>query len=291
VKNEKVIAVIPSIDGTADELGALHSALASVGIDVHLVANSAVVADRLASAGLPFDSAHQNIGSVTTSANFVTGMNRDWEWLVLANDDLVIDPVMFADSWHTWCARADRAGITYFCHEPPRPIPGRAGTFMSMSLLARGFKGFGRPRPGVPSYQAYTMAVIRRGVWDGLGGVDTTIPFTYEDTDFARRAIDAGVTTQSIENTGVTHGHSVTTSSHVRVVLPVSAWSAVKYLDKWYGGHRWNVATVVLALYVRTVFAVFARADLRDHLAGIRGAIRALRTGHQPSLPPYEGTG
>lgn len=144
-----------------------------------------------------------------------------------------------------------------------------------------------RPIAGRPAYQSFSMVAVSRAAWDALGGLDAAIPFTYEDADFIRRALDAGYRCVAETGTGAVHRHSVTTSQHIRAVLPVSAYSALVYLDKWHPGHRRNAALIVAALVLRVPLAGFTRAAMGEHLRGIGAAIRAVTGGPRPELPGY----
>jgi GT2 family glycosyltransferase len=265
-------------------------AAASVGASPVVVANSARLCRELASTTIPHITSGRNDGF---AASINLAAEGDWAWLVILNDDLLFDPDDLAS-----CLSAERldvfglATIAYFDNESGRCIPTRIGVLLSVSLLsnvARKILSGWRPARSddLNSYRSFSAAAIGRHAWDRVGGLDPRYPFTYEDADFVRRARRLGVQVKSID-TGIVHLHSQTGGKFITVVLPVSTWSALEYLTKWFGNrtlHRW---LLVLALGVRAPLAAVTTSRPRRQLRAVVNAAKALIVDEQPSLPKWE---
>lgn len=67
-------------------------------------------------------------------------------------------------------------------------------------------------KPGLAEQPAGAFLMIRRDVWERLGGLDEAFyPVWFEDVDFCRRAIDSGVRIEYVPSVKARHrgGHSV----------------------------------------------------------------------------------
>src|SRR5690606_5813219 len=164
----------------------------------------------------------------------------------------------------------------------------------SMSLISNAWHAIGGPRRAVhsarSSYRPFSAVAISRRAWDALDGMDERFVFTYEDVDFVRRASELGYNSGAVNQPVLHHRHSVTSGDQVQAVLPVSAFAALSYLDKWYPGQRRNRILLIGALYVRYLMIMVSKGDRGAHRAGTRAAIRAIRGRATPSLPDWSTT-
>ncbi|WP_157981606.1 glycosyltransferase family 2 protein [Protaetiibacter intestinalis] len=278
------LAVIPTLVAP-DGLRGLVRSLEASGAKVRVVANSARAATRLLEWQVPHMDLQLNLG-FGGSVRAVVAEENDWDSLIIANDDLVVEESRFSSSM---TALSRNSGVRYLCPEPPRALPGLIEVFLNLSLLGRllGRLGARRPVTGM-QYRSFSMVEISRSCWDDVGGLDPDIPFTFEDADFIRRATQLGYAAVASPDLAIAHRHSEASAQYIREVLPVSAWSAVAYLDKWRGKSSANLLTVRAALIARIPLLLFAKARFRDHLVGVLRAISASGRHVPPALPKYE---
>jgi GT2 family glycosyltransferase len=286
----RVRVVIPSLLGDTSRLASMCDAATRAGASPVVVANGVHLYRQLASSPIPHVTSRRNDGF---AASVDLGAEGEWDWLVILNDDLVFDPDDL-----TSCVSAkqldvfDRATIVHFDNEAPRRIPTRLGVLLSVSLLSNvARKALPRRRASRPdvenSYRSFSAVAIGRHAWDRVGGLDMRYPFAYEDADFVRRARPLGVQVKGIR-TSIVHLHSQTGGKFITAVLPVSTWSALEYLTKWFGRrtlHRW---LLVLALAVRAPVAAVTTSQPRTQMRAVANAARALLRDQQPSLPEWE---
>jgi GT2 family glycosyltransferase len=286
----KVRVVIPSLLGDTSRLASMCDNAIRAGASPVVIANGALLYRRLASTTIPHITSGHNDGF---AASVILGADGEWDWLVILNDDLAFDPDDLAS-----CLSAERldafdlATIVHFDNERARNIPTRLGVLLNVSLLSnvarRALSRWRASRPDAKnSYRSFSAVAIGRHAWDRVGGLDTRYPFAYEDADFVRRARRLGVQVKGIR-TSIVHLHSQTGGKFITAVLPVSTWSALEYLTKWFGRrtlHRW---LLVLALAVRAPVAAVTTSQPRTQMRAVANAARALLRDQQPLLPEWE---
>lgn len=282
--------VIPSLVGDISHLASMCGAAANSGAAAIVVANSSTLCQQLGLTSIPHVTSGRNEGF---AASVALGADGQWSWLVILNDDLEFDPDDLSSCISpAHLANFDSASIIHFDNENPRKIPTPAGVALSVSLLSNVWRklplsGFRRRTPAANTYRSFSAVAIGRAAWERTGGLDTRFPFAYEDADFVRRALAQGVRVIAM-HTSLVHLHSQTGGRFVSVVLPVATWSALEYLDKWYGHrtlHRW---LLIFALCVRVPLAVSTSTHPARQLKAVVNAIRTLLTNEQPSLPEWD---
>lgn len=285
----RVRVVIPSLLGDTGRLASMCDAASRVGASPIVVANSRRLCEDLESAGVPYVTSGHNGGF---GASVLLGAAGAWDWLVILNDDLEFEPDELAA-----CLAPDSldaygpSTIIHLDNESTRCLPGPLGVLLSMSLISNVARHvpFRRRDPGLAtpdSFRSFSAVAIGREAWDRVGGIDPRYPFAYEDADFVRRARPHGITVAAMPTT-ITHRHSQTGGRFITAVLPVSSWSALEYLTKWFGRralYRW---LLVLALLIRAPIAAVALAHPRRQLRAVTAAAKALIVDRQPTLPEW----
>lgn len=289
-----VHAVIPTIRRPVESLRELTTGLGAAGMSPVVLVNSARSAAALAGTDVPHHVTGENAG-FSQSINLGAGLRDDWDWLFICNDDVQVEVETLRRAVVDHLTTAPGPGIVYFDAEPDRPINGSAGAWLSLSLvgpvIAR-VLGHGRQARTRPTargvYRSFSAVAVSRSTWDRVGTLDERMRFTYEDVDYARRCIAAGVTTSGVQVPGIHHEHSVSGSRYIDRVLPVAVWATVEYLTKWGASRRGARALVATALVVRTPLIVLVRTPRSAHLRGIRRAFGAVLREREPFLPSFE---
>lgn len=289
----KILAVIPSINVRGHtKLEALYrSLLECEGLEPVIMSNSRRLTLALERSNLAHITQHANAGFANSVTYASTG--REWDWLLIVNDDIELSGAVFQKAVREHLSRPAslESHLVYFDQEPPREIPRRIDVVLQVSLigarLARIIPSLG---PRRKTYRSFSCVAVSRALWEKVGGFDETLPFTYEDADFVRRAHEVGFREQVITNQCLEHKHSVSSGAHIASVLPVATYSGALYMDKWYGCHLLNSVLLTLALLSRIPIVPFARANKAAHLIGIVRSARAVwcRRASSPSLPYYE---
>lgn len=287
---DKVHVVVPSLSATTEQLTLLRSIAESAGATFVVVANSRDLAQRLDGTDTRYVTSRRNEGF---AASIDLGARvESWDWLVVLNDDIQPDTARLTATLKSAFADfSDQYALVHLDGEKARAIPGIFATLANVSMTSavlRRLLRSQRPADG-PTYRSFSAVGIARGAWDALGGLDTRYPFTFEDADFARRAAPAGFAATALSEPAARHLHSVTTSRWIAEVLPVSSYSALEYLDAWYGRRSAMRIVLVLALVIRAPIALL-RKRRRLHMRGIVRAIKAIATDTRPSLPEWAGT-
>jgi hypothetical protein len=286
----RIRAVIPSLAGTPEQLSRLAADLTASGAEPLVVPTGASVERALAGGSVPFRTIGANPGFAATVAH---GAEGEWEWLLVVNDDVTVDPARLRVELDRLTALPSGARVLAFLDSvPPRPVPSRAEALLGLSLVGPALVRLGlrRARPGPVEgdvYRPFSFVAVSRELWDELGGLDQAFVYTFEDADFARRARRAGATLRFPDDTGVVHARYGTSSSRIRAVLPCAADSTATYLESL--GTRPVVARAacIAALAVRLPLVLVGDLPRREHAAGIRAALRSLATRKRPSLPAY----
>ena len=296
MSSARILAVIPSLSAARiPNITVLSRQLHSTGVETVVFANGRSLRDADEIPGVRVLSVGRNVG-FGAAVNLSAASVSDWDWLLLVNDDIEFHGSTFGNSLDSAIAEvgAGTSALVYFDDSPAKQIPTVSSIGANLSLVAGIGKRMGNVTgklsrsPRDSTYRSFSLVAISRGLWDSLGGFDERFPFTFEDSDFVRRAKVAGATFLTRTEVGASHAHSETSRRHIDSVLPVSAWGAFQYLVKW--GTQPTIAKVVCiaALLLRVVFVPTVHAPLKPHLKGIGRAIRALHTEVVPSLPPFD---
>lgn len=267
----------------------LVEAARGVGISAMVFANGrsayeALVAERL------------SVISVGVNVGFAGGVNRaadasppGADWLLVMNDDIEVD------DFSVFLRAVEAlpfADIISFGDEPLHRIPGPREVFLAVSMLG-GLRRRVRASPEsgpTPSdrYAPFSVVAVRMSTWKDLNGLDERYPFSFEDSDFGRRARDSGYVRQGIVGVGVRHLRGETGRANVGRVLPAAVWGGYSYLRKWGMSTTLAAALCSVALTVRLPLVVFSRSSRLDHVRGIVRAMSAVITNRKPELPEYE---
>jgi hypothetical protein len=289
----KVIAIIPSISGNAirrSQPWMIH--MQQSGFDTLIVANSSETAHAAKDLGLPFVTNTRNNGFARGVA--LGSRSRDWDVLTIFNDDLLMDHAHVEYMQESLPLNAENdKWIVLWDGNNPVPIPNAGSVFVNISLVEAVIRSLRKPMctVGQPTelehgaYKPFDAVAISRPAWHALNGLDTNLPFCYEDADFVTRAHDIGI---KVLNRPVAfeHLHAESSRALIDEVLPVITYSATKYL----GGSRSSRLLVALALLVRIPLALANRAPKRKHLNGIFRALLVLITMREPQLPRYHNS-
>jgi len=284
----RIFAVIPSLSATPDSLAQMCSKLRSVGVSPIIITNGLRLTKAVTDAGLPHATSETNAG-FATSVNF-GAQQESWDWLLILNDDAVLDADALGRSvGHELASPSAEDAIVYLSDEAPRRIPGYFRTLGNVSLIAAASRRFRNPpsKPVDAAYRSFSAVAIRRDLWDTLGGLDERYGFTFEDVDFVRRAHALGYRSRTTIQAAARHSHSLTTTRHIADVLPVTAYSALEYLDTWYGHRTIARGLIVAALLARVPLALL-KSRRAQHLSGIGRSIRSIVNDTRPSLPRWK---
>lgn len=269
----------------------LHSRLVAAGAAVVVVANSASCWDLLSEADIGAVTAFHN-GGFSVGMNFgvkeLRRIDRTLQWFVLLNDDADI-PDVYA------FARINGLNSRIVSYSPDKVlvIPTTGSILRSFAMVPPRYHSVphGQQDVAIPSdcYCAFSAVGIHVTLWDELGGLDESFPFTYEDADFSRRASNRNeITVLVAESDRAVHIRGESGRFHVAEVLPVSTASALRYLDNI--GHL-TVLTrlaIILCLIIRIPLTPFSRASRLPHLRGIIRAIGVVLGAFQPMLPEFD---
>ena len=92
--------------------------------------------------------------------------------------------------------------------------------------------------------------MVRKTVFDQLGGMDEHFPMFYNDVDLSKRMADAGWKTVYVADARVVHRHGASTKQVRTKMIPESHRSAFRYLRKHdRSGLFWLKAVVLLPLF------------------------------------------
>lgn len=280
--------VIPTVSASrAQSVEQLAEFFNSNSATVTIVANGASAAESLRLAHRDHIDRGRNLG-FAAAVNLGAAERQSWEWLLVSNDDItIIDPDLLT-RLNSFDGRIDEVVLT-FGDECGYSIPGPFATLMDISLLRGAVKKIigSRPHQGA-TFFPFSFVVVSAAAWTALEGLDERFDFTYEDVDFAKRALDRGVTFHGLQHPAVEHARSMTSRRYVASVLPVGVWGAYEYLTKWKLPSGLARVICVMALFARLPLVPFSKAGYRGHILGIGRSILALLTNTRPMLPSYE---
>lgn len=205
-----ILTLSRSIDYTKQLLGHLAAAEKLDGVPTtHVVVNNGnrmeLTASALASGAYVLEPGYNTTFSAGNNMAARALVGRA-DWLLLLNDDVQPGRYMLP---HLWCKReqADILG-TLLVHEDG--TVNHAGTFVSPSYtdhLGRGEpleKWQGPEAVAVPAV-TFAAVLIRRTLWDQLGGLDEGYRYGWEDTDFCMRTLESGGIIRCVRNAVATH--------------------------------------------------------------------------------------
>lgn len=281
----RMVAVSPSLRGNAPQLRSLCDALRGSGFDPYIVPTGRGVEETCFAEGLP----HVVIGDNPGFGAAVTwGLDHigDWDWALIINDDIELAPSAL-DTLVDALPAAARPALVYLDPVSPKAIPGVLSTLGQVSLWSAVLRRPARRPARRGTFRPFSIALVSRALWEELGGLDEEMPYTFEDADFARRALSLNAEVQYPSLDGVKHPASATSRRHVDAVLPVATWSAMSYLAKWYMPRPAARAACAGALLLRLPLVLVAPLDRVSHARGVMAAMTAILKDKRPSLPPF----
>lgn len=268
--------IILSLGRAAETEAAIRSALAQAGLSRHVIVldqgsdaeTLGRLADLIAGRGdaLLAVSA-ENLG-VAGGRNAASALGAGRAIIALDNDAVFADEETAARATALLEAEPDLAAIGF-------RILNRGGRVDD--LASWGYPAGLLPMAG-ERFEAATFVgaghAIRRGAWDALGGYDAALFFTWEEFDFALRAIEAGWRLLHAGDIAVHHG----LAEGARVTWQGQRWRF--YLrNRLYIARKWQTPAPALALRA----AAYAVKSLRIGLP--RQGLRGLREGLTLPLP------
>ncbi|WP_146752067.1 glycosyltransferase family 2 protein [Microbacterium sp. SMR1] len=284
-----IVAAIPTVGAVnpAETIATVRN-LHAAGIDARVVLNARSVQHTLREIGQHLVLG-DNRGFGASVAQAIADDHPDW--VLIVNDDVAFEETS-AQTVRAVLSRPTEGRsfkVVHFGHPTPRRVPNFLDVFLNFSLLGK-ILGLARRRgeraSALNRYYSFDCVAVEGALWRELGGFDPNLTFTFEDVDFIRRAHDLSVPlTVTVEKVpGLTKNHSVSSRKHVTSVLPVSTYSALRYLQKW--GHSPTAAKLVLrlALMTRAIMVILRRERVKN-LKSIITASAALGTSVPPSLP------
>jgi hypothetical protein len=291
----RVLAAIPSLSGKVTRLEALADSLTSAGMHPMIAATGRLLDLRLADSLVPHTSPKSNAGFGETIAH-IANSSGDWDWLAIVNDDISVNAQQLRQSLADIVSRDPQERVlAYMDPVRPKDMPTLVSTLSAISLVGPALNRLRRTKSDYGSrtdpqryFRPFSFAVISRGLWDALNGMDPRMIYTFEDADFGRRAAIASADVLFVENTGVIHAAYSTSRQHVRQVLPVETWSAAAYLEKWTVPGPLVRFLCCCALIIRLPLVPLVDLPRSQHLRGISRAFVALVTQRKPALPDYE---
>ena len=128
-------------------------------------------------------------------------------------------------------------------------------------------------RPGTPEWVSGACMLVRRSVFEELGGFDEGFFLYCEDTDLCQRIWDAGHTVRFEPAAEILHVEG--SSSGAGETQPILAQSRVRYARKHMSrsGAVAQTAGVVLGELVRVAATCWKPALRRGHVAALRAAL------------------
>lgn len=289
-----VLAVIPSLSvNRLHQIGSLVREFDLLGMDTVVVANGRRLDQALEGSGIAKISVEKNLG-FGAAVNVAVDSHVDWKWLLIVNDDIELDVEKFRASVSRYLCEVDGPTVVYFDETPPKRIPRSLDVFRSLALLDGMSKALHHTRAertfesqDERAYRSFSMVAVSREAWAINHGFDERFAFTYEDSDFVRRGVAAGIRFTAAESSGSQHIHSATGRDHIESVLPVSAWSGYQYLVKWGRSEASARLICMAALIARIPLIPFVHGSRRRHFLGDARALSAMIRNREPALPDY----
>lgn len=206
----------------------------------------------------------ENLGYGRAVNRAAAGATEDW--ILIVNPDVVMHPGSLDALIDAADARPDIGVVG------PRILDGEGNTYPSARPLPRLFLGIGHGllgavAPNNPWSKQYRPAdlaridapldtgwlsgaclLVRRSVFERIGGFDDAFFMYFEDVDLGRRIGAAGFLRRYVPSAIVTHVGAHSTSNASTAMIRAHHRSAYTYVSRVYPGVRW--APVRLALRV-----------------------------------------
>lgn len=292
----RIVALILSLSGDLDSLGALVADLRRAGADPYVVPTGKRLEDSLRVSGIPYVSIGSNpgFGEALDQAQAQVG---HWDFMLFVNDDVTIDPSTLKSELAGWVPTSS-GSLHYLDPVPVKKIPNVRRTLLMVSLwnvvLGR-WVSRRTPRPiaanqinGAKWFRPFSIVGVSHNLWSALGGFDSRLLYTFEDADFGRRAAAHGANIVFNSPPGIEHERSSTSKRYAEVVLPVANWSAAMYLVTLGLPPRRARLLCATACLARIPLVFKAPLPKVPHLRGIWRSLLHLARGEAPSLPAYE---
>jgi GT2 family glycosyltransferase len=215
-------------------------------------------------------------------------LRQQADYMFLLNNDTVVDGDMLRRLVET-AQSAGRVGIVapkilYYRQKAQIwHLGGRMHRWLPVPLtLGRNEPDDGRfCEPFDVDYVAFCGALIKRSVLEAIGLLDERFFFTYEDSDFCRRARDAGYRIVCEPRARLWHKVSVSAEKDsINVRYLKSKSRAMFYRLHPHGPHPWLTTAYVCS----STLATAAASILRGNMPAARATMRGLYHGYRVEL-------
>lgn len=285
-----ILAVIPSLKGTPQQLTTLVTQLSEAGVESLVVPTGATLERQLHDTDLHWLCIGENPGFARTIN--VAAAARRWDWLLISNDDVSVEPLQLRSTlMQLGEGRCDTRQVALLDDVVPKRIPTKLDAFLDVSLLGNLLGSTVGRWPKVDSYSGYrpfSFVIVGWDAWTELGGLNERFIYTGEDADFIRKARGAGVDVIMPPNTGIRHSSSGTSRSLIEFVLPPATWSKVVYLESLGVSRKKAKLICIVALLIRVLFIPVSSAPKISHLVGVTRSIFSIVCSREPTLPSYQ---
>ena len=301
----RFIVAVPSITPQrVSQNMALYTQIAELGGEVVIIGNSHEFENIKSTNPKVHILTNGENNGFAGSINLVASWDDEWDWILLLNDDVLIDTKSLG-KLQIALANLDTDKWIVNCDPGlPRSIPNIKDVFMNLSL----FEAVKRKLPNrnstsekpvasttpnllekmpTESYASFSITAISRGTWELIGSLDEEMPFCYEDADYTKRCFESKKVTSLRYTLEATHDASSSTKSNINRVLPVVVYSALKYLEQG-GVNKFAARSVSFAaLLIRIPLITLNSAPKGKHLQGIFESLKVILSGRRPKLPNY----
>jgi GT2 family glycosyltransferase len=214
-------------------------------------------------------------------------LRQQADYVFLLNNDTVVNAGMLGRLVETAETDAHTAVVApmilYYAQDRVWHLGGRRHRWLPVPVtLGRNARDDGRfSEPFEVDYVAFCGALIRRGVLDTFGLLDERFFFTYEDSDFCRRARDAGFRVLCEPRARMWHKVSVSAQKDSVNVRYLKAKSrAMFYRLHPHGPHPW----LTIAYVSLSTFVAAAASMLRGNIPAARATVRGWYHGYREEL-------
>lgn len=204
--------------------------------------------------GMRYCRNEENLG-FARSAN-LAARQASGEWLLLLNSDACLEPDALerAVSWMEANPNCGVAGAQLLNPDGSRQnsianFPTLATELLNKSILRRLFpRRFpGKEHPFTAPVEVETVIgafmLVRREIWDRLGGLDERFFFFFEETDFCLRVRQAGKTVMHLPGVKVRHGQGQT-AKQISAAARIEYWRS---RDAYFAKNHNQAVRAVLA--------------------------------------------
>lgn len=295
MNNSVVCAVVPSYVARIEALRSLSQQLRKSSVFHYIVPTSRDLTELLDQCDIPMLRIGRNPGFSATINWAASQLPARWDWLVICNDDIEIDPQKFSKVIASLKSEKDSEPmLAYLDPVRNKRIPQSSDVLLNLSLLgpltAKVLKVHDEPvNDPHRFFRPFSCVALNRALWERIGGLDERFIFTYEDAYFARQAAKIGTTVKFMTDTGVVHHrHSTARSAtgHNVAVAKASTWSAREYLRTLGWPKELATGACALSVAVRAVLLTVRRRRVDQLVSGFE-SIWALVCDERPHLAPY----